>query len=82
MLVHDYLAATAARLPDKTALHAAGQAFSFAAIDGASDRLAAAFQAAGIARGDRVAVMLENGPDMVIALWAALKAGGDRKSVV
>jgi long-chain acyl-CoA synthetase len=76
MLVHDYLAASAERLPDKTALNAAGQAFSFAAIDGASDRLAAAFQAAGMARGDRIAVMLDNGPDMVIALWAALKAGG------
>jgi amino acid adenylation domain-containing protein len=75
MLVHHFLRDSAARTPDKTALICADAHFSFADIDRASDRLAAEFQRSGVKRGDRVAAMLENAPEMVIALWGALKAG-------
>lgn len=75
MLVHDDLLAAARRHPAKAAVVAAGQSWSFRSIDEDSDRLAAALQGLGVVRGDRVAVALENGAEMVIALWAALKAG-------
>lgn len=75
MLVHDYLTATAAAFPHKTAIVAAGESHTFSQIDTASDRLARALQDAGVTRGDRVAAMLDNTIEMVIALWASLKAG-------
>lgn len=76
MLLHDTLKDTVFRCPGKVALIAGEARLTFAEIDLASDRLAAEFQRRGVARGDRVAVMLDNCPEMVIALWAALKAGG------
>lgn len=75
MLVHHDLVDAARRHPGKTAVIAAGQSRSFLAIDEDSDRLAAALQALGIVRGDRVAVALDNGAGMVVSLWAVLKAG-------
>jgi len=75
MLVHHFLRDTALRTPDKTALVIGDDRLSFADLDRASDRLAAEFQRCGVRRGDRVAAMLENSAEMVISLWAALKAG-------
>ncbi|MEX0666243.1 MAG: AMP-binding protein [Acidimicrobiia bacterium] len=65
-----------ARRPGATALIADGYVHSFTAIDRESDRLACALQSAGIRRGDRVAVMLENSPELVVSLFGILKAGG------
>ncbi|MGE5516831.1 MAG: class I adenylate-forming enzyme family protein [Bacteroidota bacterium] len=75
MLVHHDLIDAARRHPDKIAVIAADRATSFRVLDEDSDRLAAALQRLGIRRGDRVAVMLDNGVEMVVALWASLKAG-------
>lgn len=76
MLVHNYLRSTAERRPDDIALIVGAERLSFRDIDQASDRLASELQRSGLRRGDRVAVMLENSPEMVIALWGTLKAGG------
>lgn len=75
MLVHHDLIHSARRSPDRIAVIAAGESRSFRSIDEDSDRLASALQRRGIRRGDRVAVMLDNCAEMVIALWATLKAG-------
>lgn len=75
MLVHEFLRHTAERHPDHTAIIAGDSRLTFAGIDAQSTRLAAALQQRGVARGDRVAVMMENTAEFVIALWAALKAG-------
>ncbi len=75
MFVHDYIRASARARPDKIALISGDRQLTFRQIDEDSDRLAAALQRLGVTRGDRVAAMLENSPEMVIALWAALKAG-------
>ena len=52
-----------------------GSSFSFGAIDDASRALAAWFQAQGLQRGDRVAVMLPNMPQYPVAVAAILRAG-------
>ena len=44
-------------------------------VDDASSRFAAALDRLGVAKGDRVAVMLPNIPQYVIAYFGALKAG-------
>lgn len=74
-LVHSYLAETARRSPDKTALLCGAESWTFGRIDRESDRLAASFQAMGVRRGDRVAAVLDNSPELVVAMWASFKAG-------
>ena len=75
-LVHHGLAATAARTPGRTALVAGGAAHTFADVDRAGDALAATLQGAGVRRGDRVAIVGESSAEVVVAVFAVLKAGG------
>jgi long-chain acyl-CoA synthetase len=76
ILLHDELARTAQRRPDATALIAGDRHHSFAEIDGDAAALAHTLRARGVHRGDRVAVMADNSAEVVVALYAALKAGG------
>lgn len=61
--------------PDGPYLDFEGDAFSVREIDAASDRLAHVLTDLGVARGDRVATLLENSPAQVITFFAALKLG-------
>ena len=70
----------AAGAPDRVALtHVAAdgtaQDFTFGALKQASDRLASSFAARGIGRGDRVAVLLGQGPEVLLTHFAAYKLG-------
>jgi long-chain acyl-CoA synthetase len=76
VLVHHFLEGSAERRPDKTALVCEGRRLTYAALDALADGLAGRLRAAGVARGDRVAIFLENSVELVVALFAALKAGG------
>jgi len=75
MLVQNLLTSAAQRWPDNVALVAGGCQFTFCDLDERSARFAAGLQRLGIRRGDRVAAMLENSAEFVIAMWGALKAG-------
>lgn len=64
--------------PDRIALIDASDGdrrWSYGALKDASDRLAAVFRDAGVGRGDRVAVLLPQGPAVMIAHFAAYKLG-------
>jgi long-chain acyl-CoA synthetase len=52
-----------------------GKAFSFAQVDEMSRALSAWLQGQGLARGDRVAIMLPNVPQYPVAVAAVLRAG-------
>jgi amino acid adenylation domain-containing protein len=71
----DALFATAARLPDKTALVDGKRRLSYGELAGAVDRFASALQARGVAAGDRVAVYLGNVAEAAIAMYGILRAG-------
>jgi amino acid adenylation domain-containing protein len=73
-LLHDYLETSARRLPDKVALVSRGQRLTYAEVDQRANALAHALVERGVERGDRVVVFHDNGPEPVIAFWAALKA--------
>lgn len=75
-LVHELLAETAARAGGRTALVAGPERRSFAELAGESARLAAVLRDLGVRRGDRVAVMLENGIVYAAAVFAISRAGG------
>ncbi len=74
-LVHQFLSETATRTPEHTALIAGDASITFADLDRQSDAVARSLQSAGVVRGDRVAVMLENSIEFVAGLFGALKAG-------
>ena len=71
----EYLRENAAQRPDGPAVIFKGTTLSYAELDRLSDRFAAALAGAGVRRGDRVALMLPNCPQFLIAEIGAWKAG-------
>ncbi|MGX1507902.1 UNVERIFIED_CONTAM: long-chain acyl-CoA synthetase [Streptomyces graminofaciens] len=67
--------ARVARNPDGTALRFFDGALTAREVDAASDALAAAFEARGTCRGDRVGVYLQNVPQYALVLLALWKLG-------
>ena len=74
MRIDSFLERGAAAAPSKVALVFGDRRLTYAQIDDASNRLAGALREAGVQRGDRVAIYLENCPEAVIGIFAALKA--------
>ena len=62
--------------PDHTALIFKGERISYGELTWRSDALAAALVEQGIRKGDRVAILMPNCPQYVIAEFAIWKAGG------
>ncbi len=60
---------------DRTAYSFMGKDISFGETDALSRRLAAYLQGLGLARGDRVALMMPNVPQYPVAVAAVLRAG-------
>ncbi|MES2091150.1 MAG: AMP-binding protein [Pseudomonadota bacterium] len=75
MLLHHFFDQTATRLPAKTALVCGDQRHSYSELAERVDQAAAALQARGIMRGDRVALFMDNTAELVVNMFAALKAG-------
>jgi len=75
MRVEDFLNASAARVPDKTALVAGPTRLSYADLAAQSGALAAALQRLGVARDDRVLVFMDNAAEAALAIFAVLAAG-------
>jgi long-chain acyl-CoA synthetase len=73
--------ASVEQFPDSVAVSYFGTELTTRQLDEASDALATALLAQGFARGDRLAVLLQNVPQYVIALLATWKAGGVLVSV-
>ncbi|HEY4690052.1 MAG TPA: AMP-binding protein [Anaerolineae bacterium] len=76
MLVQDFLENSAARLPNKIALVCDGRRLTYAEINAMANRLAHAMIEQGVQRGDRVALYLINSVELVVGIFATLKAGG------
>lgn len=85
--LHQFLLDTAAKYPNRTALifgnvvEPLGNALmdttlSYGQLLAMSQQFAAALQASGVQKGDRVAIHLPNCPQFVIAYYATLMVGG------
>jgi long-chain acyl-CoA synthetase len=71
-----YLQQAATEFPTKTAIYFLGKKLSYTELYNQSLKLANYFQSIGLQKGDRVAIMLPNCPQAVIAYYAVLFAGG------
>ena len=70
----DNLAVSARRYPDKAALVFFGQSVSYRQLAEGAERLAGRLVALGVQRGDRVALCMQNCPQLVMAHFAILRA--------
>jgi non-ribosomal peptide synthetase component F len=61
--------------PDATAVVCGEQTLTYAALDAAADRLAGRLLGLGVRAEDRVGVLVERSPQMVVAVLAITKAG-------
>ncbi|MDD0817035.1 AMP-binding protein [Curvibacter sp. HBC28] len=73
--LHERLREHARRQPDRTAYQWYGRSLSWAELDQASDAFAARLQALGVARGEPVALFLNNCPQYVVAHFGIQKIG-------
>ncbi len=75
MLVQQFLEQSADRTPNQIGLICDGQRLTYAQIDAQANRLANALKARDIQRGERVVIFLPNRVELVVGIFAALKAG-------
>lgn len=75
-LVQQLLENAADRHPEKPAVWHRGESMTYAALEERANGLAASLTAAGLAPGDRVGVLLDNGFAFIISHFAVAKAGG------
>ncbi|MBI3863115.1 MAG: AMP-binding protein, partial [Planctomycetia bacterium] len=75
MQVETFLENSARRLPDKTALVWGEERLTYGELDARCNRLSRALVAAGVERGDRVAIYLDNSIEAIVSVFAVLKAG-------
>src|SRR5215467_3269953 len=61
--------------PDRTAIRFFGRSISYAELDELSNRFANALLGLGVSRGDRVALLMPNCPQMVLAYFGGLRMG-------
>src|SRR6266704_283750 len=75
-VLHDLLSNAAREFPDRPALIFFGQRIGYRELERLSNRFAHALRRLGVKDGDRVAILLPNVPQCVIAFYGILKAGG------
>jgi O-succinylbenzoic acid--CoA ligase len=73
--VYDLLREAAARNPDGEAIVCGAERLSYRALEAVVARCAAGLAAAGIGKGDRVAMLLGNGLPFPVVMFAALRLG-------
>ncbi len=74
-LLHEMLSTSACAFPEHPAIIFFGKKIRYHVLDRLSTRFARALRSLGIKPGDRVAIVLPNIPQCVIAFYGALKAG-------
>lgn len=76
-LLHDFLVRPSCSPdPDRIVLIVGGDSYTFSELAGAAQRLAGALRHAGLKRGDRVALFLDNSHACVVSIFGTLIAGG------
>jgi amino acid adenylation domain-containing protein len=76
--LHGLFEEQAARTPDRIAVTASGthSALTYVELDARANQVAQSLRAEGLLPDARVAVLLERGPELLVALLGVLKAGG------
>src|SRR4051794_21032868 len=70
-----FLASAAERFPSRPAIRFYGRAVSYRELDALANRFANALIGLGVQPGDRVALLMPNCPQMVLAYYGGLRVG-------
>ncbi len=73
--LHQYLDDAAANFPNAKAIIFQNYSINYKQLKDQAEAFAAALRLRGVQDGDRVAIMLPNIPQTIIAVWGVLKAG-------
>ncbi|XVU22786.1 amino acid adenylation domain-containing protein [Actinoplanes sp. CA-054009] len=73
--VQQFLEHIAATTPDAPALTHLGDTIDYRELNARANRLAWALRSRGVEPGDRVAICLDRGIELFVAMWGVLKAG-------
>ncbi|MFN8414093.1 MAG: alpha/beta fold hydrolase [Anaerolineales bacterium] len=73
---HHLLRSSVRRFPNHPAIYFEGSKLTYRQLNHEANRLANALLAQGLGKGSRVVVLLPNIPQMVVAFYGVLKAGG------
>ncbi|HEX8433205.1 MAG TPA: amino acid adenylation domain-containing protein, partial [Longimicrobium sp.] len=74
--LHELFEEQVERTPEAVAVVFEGESLTYAALNRRANRLAHHLRAIGVGPDRRVAISLERGPEMMVALLGVLKAGG------
>ena len=73
--IGDALRRSAARTPQQRAIHFMGRELTYAELDALANRMARKLMAAGVKRGDSVAIFATNSPEYVAAFFGCARIG-------
>src|SRR6476659_4219906 len=73
--VGDALRRSVARTPQQRAIHFLGRELTYAELDALTNRMARKLMAAGVGRGDSVAIFATNSPEYVAAFFGCARIG-------
>jgi long-chain acyl-CoA synthetase len=73
--LHVALSAAAAKYPDRSAIRFFGRSISYRELDSLTNRFANALVSLGVQKGERVALLMPNCPQMVLAYYGGMRAG-------
>ncbi len=76
LCVHQMVERQVDRTPEAVAVQLGSETLTYRALDERANRLAGHLQRHGVGPEDRVGVLLERSPEMVVALLGVMKAGG------
>jgi benzoate-CoA ligase family protein len=71
----DYLAENARRTPERTVLHHRDRQLTFRELEERSARARGALTALGVKPGERVALVMSDGPEMIVAMLSVMGLG-------
>jgi amino acid adenylation domain-containing protein len=76
LLIHQMFEARAAETPDAVAVLQGGARLGYGELDRRANRLAHRLRRAGVGPEERVVILMERSPEMIVAVLGVLKAGG------
>lgn len=75
LCAHDYVTKNAQQFPDKLAIYHSSESLTYSKLDALSNQLASKLKRAGVEAGDKIAVLMDRSPALIVSMIAIFKVG-------